>query len=53
MAYFYCRNKDCEYWEDEFCEYEGTMSINENGCCEKFRYKNNETDFYEDMEEVE
>ena len=42
----YCNNEDCEYNEDGCCEYEGSIVIDNFGCCTRFRYKlevNNES----------
>ena len=36
----YCKNEKCEYNDDGSCEYEGNLIIDENGFCERFRYKN-------------
>ena len=35
----YCENEQCEYNEDGWCEYQGTLSIDYNGFCKRFRYK--------------
>ena len=40
----YCENEQCEYNEDRWCEYEGTLSIDSAGFCKRFMFK------YEDKE---
>ena len=35
----YCKNADCEYNEDDCCEYEGSLVIDEGGFCTRLRYK--------------
>ena len=35
----YCSNCNCEYHEDGDCEYEGSLSLDENGTCQCYRGK--------------
>lgn len=34
----YCEANTCEYYEDGCCEYEGSLKLDNNGLCMKFRY---------------
>lgn len=35
----YCEANNCEYCEDGCCEYEGSLALDFNGVCKRFRYK--------------
>lgn len=35
----YCEASNCEYWEDDCCEYEGSLVLDFNGVCKRFRYE--------------
>lgn len=37
----YCEANNCEYCENGCCEYEGSLALDSNGVCKKFRYNNN------------
>jgi len=39
MIQAYCNNESCEYNEDCCCEYEDTLSIDEHGNCESFKFR--------------
>lgn len=47
----YCENEQCEYNEDGVCEYEGTLALDVNGQCKRFRYKTEQCTVNEDAEE--
>lgn len=39
MSNAYCDSKDCEYYEDGCCEFEGMLTHDDCGYCTRFRYK--------------